>query len=262
LDVVLLEETFEDPNLSGWELIGAWGHESGALSDSPGGSYPRNNRASATRIEPISFEGREAARLQFDLASFEYEPGWDFLLLEYSQDGTNWRTIDRYTGSLSGRRVYDLGCLSGRPSVQFRFVSLCDFGFQDDGARIDDFTVMAREATCTGDTDCDGIVDGSDNCPFTANHDQMPSLDDAAIGWACLCGDVNDDGTVDASDVDAFRDFLRGVIDFTPVGQRKCTVIGAVGDCDVLDATVIRRGVAGPGLQPGIQQVCEAAVAP
>jgi hypothetical protein len=112
------------------------------------------------------------------------------------------------------------------------------------------------------DTDGDGIEDENDSCPFADNPDQTPSLDDPAIGQACLCGDVNDDGTVNYLDVEDYRGFLADVVPFTPAGQRKCAVIGADTDCDILDVTVIRRDVEGPGLAPGIQQVCEAAVAP
>ncbi len=75
-----------------------------------------------------------------------------------------------------------------------------------------------------------------------------------------LCGDVNDDGSVDAADVATFRAHLadpRG-IPLSPAGQAKCTVIGEAAACDLLDLTVLRRALAVPPLPPGIAPVCEA----
>jgi hypothetical protein len=75
-----------------------------------------------------------------------------------------------------------------------------------------------------GDTDCDGVADGADNCPSIANSNQQdsdndgkgnvcdncplianPGQEDAdsdGIGNACdfICGDANSDGSVDISD--------------------------------------------------------------
>ena len=79
-----------------------------------------------------------------------------------------------------------------------------------------------------------------------------------------LCGDLNNDGVLDAADVDTFRDFLADPDGFplSLEGQSKCTVIGEEGGCDILDLTIIRRTVEGPNLSPGISQVCPAAVGP
>ena len=46
----------------------------------------------------------------------------------------------------------------------------------------------------------------------------------------------------------------------SPAGQDKCTVIGQISDCDILDASVVRRTIEGPDLDPGISQVCAAAM--
>ncbi len=77
-----------------------------------------------------------------------------------------------------------------------------------------------------------------------------------------LCGDVADDGFVGPEDVTLFRDVLAGLAAFTLAGEAKCTVIDVPSDCGLVDLTVIRREIEGPLLEPGISQVCEAAMAP
>ncbi|MFQ5515837.1 MAG: thrombospondin type 3 repeat-containing protein [Myxococcota bacterium] len=122
----------------------------------------------------------------------------------------------------------------------------------------------------TLDIDADLIQAFRDNCPFAPNPLQMDGGGVGAgsrpdgIGDACQCGDVDDDGTVDGSDTDAFRDFLVDPLGMSllPEGQAKCTVIGVASECDVLDVSVIRRTLDGPDLPPGIAQVCEAALPP
>lgn len=116
----------------------------------------------------------------------------------------------------------------------------------------------------TLDSDADLIQAFRDNCPYASNPGQAPSSDDPDIGTACLCGDVDDSGTVDLFDIDAYRDFLADPIGLPlpPTGEAKCTVIDPPSPCDELDVTVIRREVEGPGLPPGIAQDCEAARPP
>ena len=119
----------------------------------------------------------------------------------------------------------------------------------------------------TLDIDLDGFQAFLDNCPFAFNPLQADVAGIGSgsgpdgIGNACQCGDVNDDGVVDGFDVDSFRDALADQ-SMSLAGQAKCTVIGELSDCDVLDASVLRRVIDGPDLPPDIAQVCEAAVAP
>lgn len=107
------------------------------------------------------------------------------------------------------------------------------------------------------DSDGDGVFDDLDNCPFQPNSPQRPSLDDPAIGAACLCGDLDGDGTLQASDELVLRRFLSGVIPVLP-NPRKCSVTGGPADCDMADVAVMGRAVA--GLSPGPAQVCAAAL--
>jgi hypothetical protein len=112
----------------------------------------------------------------------------------------------------------------------------------------------------SGDADGDGIADSLDDCPVAANPAQTDSgglalLTPDGVGDACQCGDVSDDGRVLADDVAVLRDFLAGSIAALPAPQ-KCDVgVGAAaGACNVLDATLLRRALA--GAPPGIEPVC------
>jgi len=76
-----------------------------------------------------------------------------------------------------------------------------------------------------------------------------------------ICGDVNDDGTVDPNDVTLFRLHLAdpGDFPFTTNGANKCTVaplIPSLPACDMLDVTVIRRSLQNPPLGPGRAPDC------
>lgn len=113
-----------------------------------------------------------------------------------------------------------------------------------------------------GDVDGDGVPDSLDDCPITANPAQTDSggvgtSTPDGVGDACQCGDVSNDGRVDASDVATLRDFLALRITALPAPQ-KCDVGpgAASGACDLLDVALLRRALA--GLQPGIDPVCPA----
>ena len=118
------------------------------------------------------------------------------------------------------------------------------------------------------DGDADGVGDACDDCPLFANGNQQDlgglgtgSTHDG-VGDACQCGDLSDDGTVDASDVALYRAYLANPSG-SPLGaaaQRKCRVRGSGAPCDVAQVTVLRRALATPiPLGPGIAQVCAGA---
>ena len=70
-----------------------------------------------------------------------------------------------------------------------------------------------------------------------------------------ICGDVNDDGAVNASDVTLFRAHLASPTGspFSTNGAAKCTVaplVPTLPPCDILDVVVIRRSVQSPPLLP------------
>jgi len=76
---------------------------------------------------------------------------------------------------------------------------------------------------------------------------------------------VSDSGAVDASDVAAYRQSLAN-----PAGaplsadaQARCVVLGSGSSCNVVQVSVLRRGLASPALPPvtsaAAAQVCAAA---
>jgi hypothetical protein len=121
------------------------------------------------------------------------------------------------------------------------------------------------------DLDDDGVLNVEDNCPYATNKRQA-DFDGDGIGNDCQCGDVNDDGHVNADDLSMLREALAGF----GVGisaPKKCNVwppepalpdaddwdpLGVTPDCQMNDATVLERGL--NGLPPGIDQVCAPAV--
>jgi hypothetical protein len=126
------------------------------------------------------------------------------------------------------------------------------------------------------DSDGDLIPAFDDNCPFAFN----PSQEDIggigtgsapdAVGDACQCGDVDDDGLVQINDATIIK---RAILGLAPglAAPLKCNVIGNTNpadldmnglpdDCLLNDATVVKRGIL--GLTPGIEQTCDPAAAP
>jgi len=81
----------------------------------------------------------------------------------------------------------------------------------------------------------------------------------AMPGDSCQCGDVNNDRAIGVGDVVAFRAWLASPTGapFTPAGFDKCNVAGGnASACNVLDLTVLRRGL--ESLGPGIAPTCDA----
>ncbi len=77
-----------------------------------------------------------------------------------------------------------------------------------------------------------------------------------------MCGDVDDDGFANDSDVAHFRVFLADPSGSPLIEPDRCTVIdtGSPRPCDILDVTVLRRAVELPPLPSGISPVCVALI--
>ncbi|MFQ5426551.1 MAG: hypothetical protein ACE5EV_05690, partial [Gaiellales bacterium] len=73
-----------------------------------------------------------------------------------------------------------------------------------------------------------------------------------------ICGDLTGNGLVNTADVSLFRRFLAGTSVLSPTAESRCTAIGPLGPCDLLDLVVIRRALAVPPLGPGIAGSCDA----
>jgi hypothetical protein len=124
------------------------------------------------------------------------------------------------------------------------------------------------------DTDSDGYCDGpsdpgggacpsgvSDNCPNQANAGQTNS-DALPAGDDCQCGDLDDDGVVEADDLLLARQHLMGKT--VAADLTRCNVTGpsdgGASDCDVADIYVLQRVVAGKSAT--VEKTCQAYTGP
>ena len=102
------------------------------------------------------------------------------------------------------------------------------------------------------DSDCDGVLDGADNCPLAANPTQTDT-DGDDIGNACDA-DLNNDCSVN------FGDLAQLKAGFTPVNDPEADFNGdglvTFGDLAILKATFFNSATPGPG--PGLPgNLCE-----
>lgn len=130
------------------------------------------------------------------------------------------------------------------------------------GANTSEFSnCIASTVGPPGDPDGDGT---GDNCPARPGLDQN---DSGGVGTTmpdghgddCQCGDIDDDGVVDAADTALYRTHLAdpGGVPLLGEARLKCSTIGADPlECDLLDVVVMRRALGGQ--LPEVAQVCEA----
>lgn len=189
------------------------------------GNYP--NGANSNLVTPsFDLPAIGGAILEYQ-SWFSSEPCCDFGRVEISTDGGgNWATLDTMNGFQGGYTLesHDLTAYAGRKAqVRFRFTS--DSSVVNQGWYIDDFAVVNIQKTIQfldpdedsdgdgltnaeelalgtdpldPDGDSDGVVDGIDNCPLTANADQADSVHPDGVGDAC--DDPDGDGVFDDED--------------------------------------------------------------
>jgi len=133
----------------------------------------------------------------------------------------------------------------------------------DDDGLSDGQEVAQGSDPLSADPDADDICDGSipvggicttagpDNCPNVSNADQTNS-DPLPAGDVCQCGDLDDDGIVEADDVLLARQHLMGIT----TGPSD----GGASDCDVADIFVLQRVVAGRPVT--LENTCQAYTGP
>jgi hypothetical protein len=196
----------------------------------------------------------------------------------HTMASTSWTAVvpacsDGFDNDRDGRTDApdDPGCAGAGDESEHAAGVACDDRLDDDGDGRADFP---RDPGCldpTGVTevydDGDGIADGSDNCPYEANPDQLDANFDER-GNACECGDVDDGGTVLDADVAQIRSALAGLV-FGVGAPSKCNVIGPTDpvdadgdglpdDCNLADVVALQRAL--QDLPPGVVQVCVAAL--
>jgi hypothetical protein len=127
------------------------------------------------------------------------------------------------------------------------------------------------------DTDGDGHLDVSDNCPYESNPDQentgdllrdyldpLDPLDPLdADGDACECGDGDATGSIfpapEEADLAELRAHLVGLATLDAGIAKRCSVVDGPA-CDLRDAAVLERALADPPLGPGLVPACRAAL--
>lgn len=112
----------------------------------------------------------------------------------------------------------------------------------------------------TEDTDRDGIANQFDNCPWTANANQLDNgglgstTAPDGIGNACQCGDVTGEGQVNDTDAAFIKRHALGLAAALFLVPDNCDVTGD-GSCNGTDATLIRHAAAGT-INPLFGQHC------
>ncbi|HTO70364.1 MAG TPA: hypothetical protein VMR31_10930 [Myxococcota bacterium] len=120
----------------------------------------------------------------------------------------------------------------------------------------------SRDATCSSHGDPTGAGGCTCDSGFAGASCNQCAADYAGYPYCeSICGDVTDDGAVDANDVALFRAYLatRNAALLTPNGADKCTVeplVSGYPPCDILDLVVIRRSIQSPPLAPPRLAVC------
>jgi hypothetical protein len=154
-----------------------------------------------------------------------------------------------------------------------------DADTDDDGLEDGDEVALETDPS-DPDTDSDGICDGSgtggggcsagpDLCPYAPNGVETDSggintSSPDGIGDGCQCGDVTDNGIVDASDLQAIRDTLVGNAPMGTYVGKRCNLIGpraangSGSDCDVADAFVLDRLLEGGSVGIRFDNACDA----
>lgn len=146
LKVDIIAENNAD-SMDGVTAEGNWGNQDvdnrTVFSDSPEGNYARNETTSMT-LSPFAIEGNDVA-LGFQL-KFDIEKKYDHGYLDVSENGTDWQTVQSYTGSMDWRqqtislREY-LSPSAAQVHVRFRIKA--DRSVEKDGMFIDDLKVYA-----------------------------------------------------------------------------------------------------------------------
>jgi hypothetical protein len=129
----------------------------------------------------------------------------------------------------------------------------------DDDGLLDGAEVALGTDPNDSDHDDDGDLDGADNCPFIVNAAQTNS-DALAAGDACQCGDVTNDGIVNAADVARASESLVGATLGGSFVAERCNVVGPndAGPtvCDVGDLSLIDRFAQGQSVT--VENACDA----
>ena len=161
-----------------------------------------------------------------DLASpIQLLPGKYWLSVQGNGEGGSWTWQERVTmhgapAAYRGGRPVGEGCAAGTGDEGNWFPRQRDCPFApgpDQAFRLD--------GTVIPDTDSDGVPDGTDNCPTTANPDQAADNDGDGQGDACDPDDDND-GVQDGQDAFPLDGRFAGTS--SPAGPGPDKLVGTV----------------------------------
>ncbi|MEL7449469.1 MAG: M14 family zinc carboxypeptidase [Pseudomonadota bacterium] len=175
-----------------------------AWTDSPGTDY--SNDRDITLTSPLlDLSGVSDLRLEFAQLC-DTEAGYDYCIVEVSDNTGEWSEVARYDGSSSQWENVSLSVsqLDGEAQARVRFRFYSDFTVTEDGWYVDDISLRGAGPACIGsDSDSDGIADGADNCVLAPNPDQRDTNGD---GYGNLCdADLNDDDVVNFADLGVMK---------------------------------------------------------
>lgn len=138
----------------GWTTTGTWAitteqanSPTHSWHDSPGGNYPDNQNMRLTS-PVIDLSLASETSLDFNHIC-DTEAGFDFGIVEISDDGSNWQEVYRCDDQESWQsQSVDLSALDGRAAARLRFVLSTDVTVTDNGWFVDDVQVSASGGMC------------------------------------------------------------------------------------------------------------------
>lgn len=167
LDDPLFSEDF-GTNLAAWNVTSPWAittdGDRSVLTDSPAGNYGNNINRAITLAEPISLVNIDNPILSFE-ARWDLEPGYDYVYVEASSNGSSWTQLGSFTGNQPdyNPQVFPLDAYLGG-ALYLRFRIRTDWSQTADGIYIDNVLISGRDLSSPlyGDVNLDGIIDGGD----------------------------------------------------------------------------------------------------
>ncbi|HSB65526.1 MAG TPA: PKD domain-containing protein, partial [Anaerolineales bacterium] len=117
-------------------------------TDSPAGNYG-NNLNTALTSQTFDLSGYSGVTLSF-WHKYVTEQGWDFGNVEYSPNGTNWYTLETYSGSHNywSEAQLQIPELDGQQNAKIRFRLTSDTNTVYDGWYVDDISIRAGGPGC------------------------------------------------------------------------------------------------------------------
>lgn len=109
-------------------------------TDSPTGNYANNINTILTLTNPLAVSANQSLRFRANIST---ESDYDFLIGEFSTNGTTWTRFFRFTGSSGGWKTYGVSMAQfAGQNVQVRFRLTSDGSVVQDGVYLDDIALV------------------------------------------------------------------------------------------------------------------------